>query len=134
MDQKWFRIYWKQTLSGAVVGIAVLLALTGCAAGLISMEVISIDLLNYIAAVVLVVSGFAGGMVAAGRGTVMNGILMVLLMWVFLLAVNAVMFDCSISGAWAGLAAVMGGAGCSVLLGIVPGRRKSSRRRKYRRR
>lgn len=134
MDQKWFQFNWKQTLTGTAVGIIVLLALTGGAAGLISAEVISIELLNYAAAAVLVVSGFAGGVVAAGRGAVMNGILTVLLIWVFLFAVNAVMFDCSISGAWAALAAVMGGAGCSILLGMAHVHKRGSRRRKSRRR
>lgn len=133
-DMNGMNLDWKRVGLGLGVSVLVMLTMTAAGAALVDREMIDRGWMNYLAALILVVSSFAGALTVGVRaerwlaGLVSGGGF-----WLFLLAVNALGFDGDLRGAGATALAILGGSGAAMLLGR-GGKRRSSTRRKYRNR
>lgn len=133
-DWNFGELDWRRL--GLSLGISVLgmLALTALCAWLMDRETVSRDWENYLAALILLLSGFAGALTARSREDRWKGPLVVAGgFWLVLLTINALLFGGDLSGAGATALAILGGSGAGMLLGG-GGKRRSGSRRKYRRR
>ena len=121
---------------GIGLGISLLLLIAGCAviAAMMNREMIGVDVMGYGAVIVLLMSSYAGAMIAAGavkrRRLMVCGIHAGLMLAVLLL-INAVMFGGSVSGLGATAGLLLAGAGCAALTDFSLKRSRRARRRKW---
>ena len=130
-DGKWSMPDWKRIGIGAGIGLVVMLMLTALGALLFSGEILDWSWANYIAAVILLLSSFAGALAARGRGGVLDVLLCAMCYWLVLLLVHGAVYAGAISGGTETLLTVLGGSGASLLLHGSKGKKRSFRRRKY---
>lgn len=114
-------------LLGMGAGVLILLGITGVASALVNNEVLDIGWMNYLAALTLVVSSVSAGWIgskcslpwvgamAAGGG-----------LWLFLLAVNLLLYGRGLHGVGATTLAIAGG---SAVPPIFSGGKKQGRKR-----
>jgi len=126
------RIEWKKIAMGIGVSLVGTLTMVGLFAILMERETIPVKWMNYLAAFSLLVGSFLGAMtIGKGRGNSLEMIAVGAGWIVVLLGINAVLFDCRLSGMIPTVLIIMGGIGASMLMSF--GRRDTRRRgrRKY---
>ena len=126
------RIEWKKIAMGIGVSLVGTLTMVGLFALLMERETIPVKWMNYLAAFSLLVGSFFGAMtIGKGRGNSLEMIAVGAGWIVVLLGINAVLFDCRLSGMIPTVLIIMGGIGASMLMSF--GRRDTRRkgRRKY---
>lgn len=126
------RIEWKKIAMGIGVSLVGTLTMVGLFALLMERETIPVKWMNYLAAFSLLVGSFLGAMtIGKGRGNSLEMIAVGAGWIVVLLGINAVLFDCRLSGMIPTVLIIMGGIGASMLMSF--GRRDTRRkgRRKY---
>lgn len=109
---------------GIGIGMLTLLTLTALFAWLIGQEIIMLDWMNYLAALILIAASFIGGMIGKSgtdRGT--GALIAGAVIWLLLLGVNAAVYDCNAGGAPETALIILGGSGTAVLTGNKRSRR-----------
>ena len=125
---------WRRIGLGIGVGVITMLAMTGAGAWLLERELVDLEWMNYLAAVILLVSAFAGAKTAgASAEQWMYSALTSLGFWLVLALIHVLGFGGGLKGAGATALAILGGSGAAVLLRR-GGKRRSSRSRRYRNR
>lgn len=125
-------VAWRRVVIGTGVSTVMMLALSGCFAGLISGELVELSWVNYAAVLILIVASFLGAAAALGlSGGIGDGMMAGAGFLLVLFAINAVLFECELGGLLPALLAVAGGCGAAVLLLGGQGRKPRRHRRKY---
>lgn len=124
-------VRWKRIALGSGISFLVTLTLVAVFAGLMDREMMGLEWMGYSAVAILILSGFTGTAAVMAGGSLLETGLAACLYWVLLLGVNAVLYECVLSGMWVTLLAIAGGWGSAVLLLGLRNRRPRSRRRKY---
>ena len=125
---------WKRIGLGISVGMVSVIAITGLGAWLMERELVGLEWSNYLAALALLVSSFAGAkMTGAGRGRWLNPVLVGAGLWGVLALIHLGCYEEALVGAGPVALAILGGTGAAVLLGG-GGRHRKSRGRRYRNR
>ena len=123
---------WKRMILGVGVSVVCVLTMTAAGAALMDREMVSMEWMNYLAALALVVSSLIGGITAAADERRWMGPLAAGAgLWLFLLAVNALGYDGDLSGALPTALAIAGGSGAAILLSG-GGKSRPKHRRRYR--
>lgn len=133
----WRRLDGRRILSGVGIGLGLSLTLTAVGAWALAGEVLSREWENYLGVGILLVSAFAGSLVArVGEAMAWNVVMVGLGYWVGLAMIHLLVLEGPMSGMLPTAMAILGGCGCGILLpGGGKGRSRSRRtRRKYRRR
>ena len=125
---------WKRIGLGTGVGVVGVISITGLGAWLMERELIGLEWVDYLAALALLASSFAGAkMTGAGRGRWLNPVLAGAGLWVVLAMIHLGCYEGMLAGAGPVALVILGGVGAAVLLGGGNRIRKSGRR-KYRNR
>lgn len=125
---------WKRIGLGISVGMVSVIAITGLGAWLMERELVGLEWSNYLAALALLVSSFAGAkMTGAGRGRWLNPVLVGAGLWAVLAMIHLGCYEGVLAGAAPVALVILGGCGSAVLLGGRNDRHKS-RGRRYRNR
>lgn len=122
---------WKRIGLGTGVGTVAMVAMTGLGAWMLERELIGLEWMNYLAALILLVSSFAGAKTAGV--SLQNWTVPVLTgagLWLMLLLIHTVGFGGAPEGAGATALAVLGGSGAAMLLNRGGGRRKGHGKRR----
>lgn len=127
-------VNWKRILLGSGGSFVMTLVLVGAFAGLMNQETLGVEWMNYAAVVILVTSGFLGAAAVTAGGSILETVLAAVLYWVVLLGINALLYQCVLSGIWVTLLAIIGGWGSAILVLGLRSRRPGRRRRKYKNR
>lgn len=125
---------WKRIGLGVGVGIVGLLTMTGLGAWLLEQEIVGLEWINYLAAVILGLSSFAGAKTAgAAPETWLNVLFAGIGMWLLLALIHFLGFGGQLKGMGATALAVLGGGGAAVLLrrGGRRNRRRAPKRRNW---
>lgn len=130
-DVKWCMPEWGRIGLGVGIGFAVMLVLTALGAMLFGGEILDWCWANYVAAFILLLSSFAGGLAAGGRGEVMDVIVFAGVYWLVLLLVHGAVYGGAISGGLETILLVLGGSGAPLLLRGNKRKKPAFRRRKY---
>lgn len=125
---------WKRLALSLGISVLAMLTLTAAGAWLMDRETVDRSWMNYLAALVLLVSAFLGAMTAKSREDRWKGPAIAGAgLWLVLLAINALCCGGDLSGAGATALAILGGTGAATLLGG-GGKRRSGSRQKRRHR
>ena len=125
---------WRRIALGVAVGGVVMAVMTGMGAWLLERELAGVEWVNYLAALILLVSSFAGAKTAgASRERWVGSVLVGLGLWLLLALIHLTGFEGGLRGSGATALAILGGTGAAVLLGG-GGKRTPKRFRKYRNR
>ena len=125
-------IRWKRVLFGTAVSTLATMTLAAGFAWLMDREILGVQWMGYAAFAVLLFSTFLGTAVTSEDGGLLEPGLASVLYWVVLVGINAVMYECALSGVLPTLAAIAGGWGSAMLLLNFRRLRRPRRRRKYR--
>ena len=119
---------------GIGVGTITMLSMTGLGAWLLERELVGLEWINYLAAMILVVSSFVGAKSAgASADRWLNPTLTGVGLWLVLVLIHLAGFDGGLKGSGSVALGILGGTGASMLLGGGHRRRKAPVR-KYRNR
>lgn len=120
-------INWKAMLRGAGTAMVSAIVLCAGAAQLVSMGTVGEEWINYLAAGILLVASFAGGMMAAGSWEAIGsgaGL------WLMLLGINGILCGFELHGGGETLLAILGGSGAAALLSLQKTATRHSRRKR----
>lgn len=133
-DMSGMTLNWKRIGLSLGISVLVTLTLTVAVAAMVDREMMNRSWMNYLAALILVLSAFTGSLTAGGGAERWIGQAVVgAAYWLILLAINALAYEGNLSGAGATALAILGGSGAAMLLGR-GGKRRSHSRRRYRNR
>lgn len=107
---------WKRLGLGIGISVLSMLTMTAAAAGAINRELIGVEWINYLAALILLASSFVGVMSLGGSKSWLNSLLVGTGLWLILMMINILAYECNLQGAWAVGLAIAGGGGAGALL------------------
>lgn len=130
-DERKLELDWRKCALALGISIILLLTVTAAGAALVERETIGAEWMNYLAALALLSSSFAGGMVGrSGENRWLAPLVNGGGLWLFLLAVNALGYDGDLNGAVPVALAILGGSGAAILPGRGGKRRRSGGRKR----
>ncbi len=124
------RLDWRSIGLGTAVGLITMLTMSGVGAWLLERELVRMEWINYLAAVILLTASFAGaGAAGASVERWLRPVLTGTGLWLTLVLIHVLVFGGAMEGGAATAMIIMGGSGAAVLLGRGgKGRKKRSRR------
>ena len=128
------QIQWRRIGFALGVSVLTMIVLTAIFAALVNGVVIKEEAMGYVAPGIVICSALLGAAMTGGKGGIIQNLLIGLLYWTVLLAINALMYDGQLHGVIPSLALICGGCVAGWLLTAKPKRRASHRQRRPRHR